>query len=116
MEQIKKLITVTETPYFENEAKNLITDEEKTDFINYIAENPETGDLIIGTGGLRKIRTGAKNQGKRGGARVVYYYHDDDMPLYLLSIYGKNKKSDLSSDEKKAMKTLVNHLKSIHGK
>lgn len=65
--------------------------------------------VVPGTGGLRKLRvpTEKKGKGKRGGARVIYYFHDDTLPLALIAIYGKTDKIDLSAAEKKAMKAFV---------
>lgn len=62
------------------------------------------------TGGLRKVRIGRSGMGKRGGARVVYYFHDDDVPILLLAIYAKNEKSDLTAAEKKEFATLVKEI------
>ncbi|WP_310622444.1 type II toxin-antitoxin system RelE/ParE family toxin [Flexibacterium corallicola] len=79
--------------------------------IDYLAENPTAGDEIQGTGGVRKIRVPLQGRGKRGGARIIYYYMDDTFPIYALLAYPKNAKTDLTSDEKKAAKTLVTALK-----
>ena len=68
---------------------------------------PKLGDVIQGTGGLRKIRVAYKGKGKRGGARVIYYFLDDKRRFYLLTIYGKNEMSDLNVDQKKQLKTFM---------
>jgi hypothetical protein len=99
-------VTVVETRQFIIDAKLCFSDEERMSFINYIASNPTTGVIIPGTGGIRKIRWGASGRGKRGGARVIYYYHDDRIPLFLLTAYVKAHKTDLSPAEKTAMKRL----------
>ena len=68
----------------------------KKSFIDYIAEHPLQGDLIVGTGGVREIRwTGDSHQGKRGGVRVIYYFHNQDMPIFLFIVYGKNQKDSI---------------------
>ena len=77
-----------------------------------MAEHPLAGDLIPGTGGVRKLRFAASARGKRGGARVIYYYRDADMPLYALLVYPKNVKTDLTPADKKAVTALVDKLKS----
>ena len=59
------------------------------------------------TGGVRKLRWALKGKGKRGGARVIYYYHNDRLPVFLLSAYPKNRKANLSKAERNAMKRLV---------
>ena len=66
--------------------------------------------MIPGTGGLRKVRIGRGGIGKRGGARVVYYYHDDQIPILLLALYAKNAKGDLSAAEKKEIMALVKEI------
>ena len=77
----------------------------------FIAANPESGDLIPGTGGIRKLRWAASGRGKRGGARIIYYYHSPAMILFLLAAYTKATKIDLTSDEKKQFRKLTEHLK-----
>jgi hypothetical protein len=65
------------------------------------------GDLIQGTGGVRKLRWGLEGRGKRGGARVIYFYYNADLPLFLLAAYAKNVRSDLSAAERKELKQFV---------
>jgi len=77
-------------------SQNIFTREEITGFFNYIAANPEAGNKIPGTSGLRKIRWKAKGFGKSGGARVIYYFRDLNMPLVLLAVYPKNETARLS--------------------
>lgn len=108
---VTKLQTVAETPTFTQQAGKIFTEEEKNAVIEYLAENPTAGDEIPGTGGVRKIRFALQGRGKRGGARVVYYYLDDTFPIYALLAYPKNAKTDLTSDEKKAVKKFVTALK-----
>ena len=74
--------------------------------------HPEAGDVIADTGGVRKVRWGRGGSGKRGGARVIYFYRDADFPVYLLMIYAKARQEDLNSDEKRAVRKLVGILKS----
>jgi hypothetical protein len=79
--------------------------------INYLATNPEDGDVIPCTGGIRKLRWGRMGTGKRGGIRVIYFYHDLGMPLYLLLAYAKSRATDLTPDEKRTLTALANTLK-----
>jgi hypothetical protein len=80
---------VAETPLFVRQADSIWNEQEREEFVNYIARNPEAGDVIPESGGVRKVRWGRAGDGKRGGARVIYFYHDDTRPLYLLLVYAK---------------------------
>ena len=71
---------------------------------------PESGALIPGSGGLRKLRWALQGKGKSGGARIIYYFHSDRMPVVMLSIYAKNTKVNLSQAERNELKTLVPEL------
>lgn len=105
------MITIAETEPFQRKIAKLLSGEEKNDLIAYLSEHPGSGDLIQGTGGLRKLRWARGSKGKSGGVRVIYYYHGEMMPLYLLAVFGKNEKANISSGEKnilsKAVKDLV---------
>lgn len=105
------MITVVETTLFTRQVEDLFDDEGRTKVIDFLAQNPVSGDAIPDTGGVRKVRVAASGRGKRGGARVIYFYHDDAHPLYALLVYAKNVQADLTPDEKKAVKTLVDQLK-----
>ena len=76
----------------------------------------EAGDVIPDTGGVRKVRWSRAGMGKRGGARVIYFYHDDTMPLYLLLAYAKAQRENLTPDEKRQVRALVSGLKQVHRK
>jgi len=103
--------TVAETPIFSRQIDKLFSEDEKRELIDYLAENPLAGDEIPGTGGVRKARFAASGRGKRGGARVIYYYLDETMPIYALLAYAKNAKDDMTPDEKRAVSALVVVLK-----
>tara|TARA_R110002110_G_scaffold46619_1_gene140739 strand:+ start:562 stop:909 length:348 start_codon:yes stop_codon:yes gene_type:complete len=103
--------TVAETSIFQRRSADLLDAAEHQALISFLAENPEAGDEIPGTGGVRKVRFAAKGKGKSGGVRVIYYFYTDAMPLYALLIYGKNEKANLSADEKKAVSKLAASLK-----
>jgi hypothetical protein len=87
------------------------SEDERVEFVNHMAANPEAGDVIPETGGLRKVRWGRQGSGKRGGVRVVYYYYDMDLPLYLITVYAKAAREDLSPDEKRTLTALAAELK-----
>lgn len=78
--------------------------------MNYLATHPKAGDLIEGTGGIRKLRWGRSGQGKSGGVRVIYYFHSDAMPLYLLTLFAKNERANLSKAERNELAKLVDIL------
>jgi len=72
-------ITVVETPEFLSATRTLMDEAERAQLVDYLARNPTAGELIPGTGGVRKLRWGLEGRGKRGGARVVYFHHDAHM-------------------------------------
>ena len=82
--------TVAETPIFQRYAAEVWSEVERTQFINFIAVNPDAGDLIRGSGGCRKVRWSTAGQGKSGGARVIYFNANDET-IWLLIIYKKAK-------------------------
>lgn len=109
------LQTVIELPEFISQAKRCLENEVREEFINYIAHHPLKGDLIRGTGGARKIRWAAeKHQGKSGGVRVIYYYHDQDVPIFLFTVYPKNKKDSLTTAECNELKLIIRELVLIY--
>lgn len=106
--------TVAETPMFVRQAAALFTEEERKELIDFLATNPQAGDEIPGAGGVRKVRFGAKGKGKRGGARVIYYWYSDDAPIYALLAYSKNEKTDLSPNEAKAVAAFAKAIKAVY--
>jgi hypothetical protein len=96
-------VTIAETHAFMRMAQKIWNEPELAALVDYIAHNPEDGDVIPGTGGVRKLRWGKTGTGKRGGARVIYFYYQMDRPLYLLLAYAKAQTTDLTPDEKKAV-------------
>jgi hypothetical protein len=101
-------------PEFLAATKKLMDDVERSELVAYLAYNPTAGDVIQGTGGVRKVRWGLEGRGKRGGARVIYFFHDLDMPLYLFSAYAKNERENLDQSEIKAYQKLAQILVDIH--
>lgn len=108
--EMKGQIAVVETPEFNRRVKGLMTETAVSDLIQYLSLYPAAGDLMPGTGGARKLRWGSEGRGKRGSNRVIYYYAADDVPLFLLSAFGKNARADLSPAEKKAIKAVLSRL------
>ena len=104
------LTTVVELPEYIRESSHLLDDSERKAVIDYLAAHPRTGDIMEGTGGIRKFRWGRGNRGKSAGVRVVYYYHDERIPLYLLTLFGKNDRANLSKSERNDLAKLVSIL------
>ena len=77
----------------------------------WVAGHPLEGDLIVGTGGLRKLRWGGKGRGKRSGYRVIYYYTGEALPVYLLAIYPKAQQVDLTPQQRERLAALAAELK-----
>ena len=108
--------TVAETPTFSRQADKLFSEDEKRELIDFLAEHPLAGDEIPGTGGVRKLRFTAFGRGKRGGARVIYYYLDEAMPVYALLAYAKTAKTDMTPDERRTVSKLAAALKAARKK
>ena len=103
-------ITVVETSEFIRDAESLLTGQERFDLIAFLAMNPEAGDVMAGTGGVRKLRWGIGARGKRAGVRAIYYYHSSAMPLFLLNVFSKNEKLNLSMAERNVIRRLIPRL------
>ncbi len=116
---IYKVITIAETLQYQRKAKRLLSIVEQSELITHLSINPKTGTLIKDTGGIRKLRWSKGRRGKSAGVRVIYYYHSEIMPLYLLTIFGKNERATLSQQEKhmlaKAVKQLVKYWSEKNG-
>jgi hypothetical protein len=100
--------TVVETPEFLRRARECgVTDEERAEIVAFLAANPTAGDEISGTGGARKVRFAGKGRGKSGGNRVITFYSGEDIPVFLLTMFTKNEKSDLSQKERNTLKQIL---------
>ena len=96
------------------QADDVWSDDEHEVFIDFIARNPEAGDLITDSWAVRKVRWGRAGTGKRGGVWVIYFFYDRDTPLYLLLVYAKAVRADLSPDLKKAVREFAERIKQAH--
>ena len=98
-----------ELPPFERLRKNYFDDDAFLGLQRLLMVDPEAGDLIPGTGGLRKLRFGdeRRGKGKRGGLRVIYYWWDAGSQFWLFTVFNKNEMSDLSANERKALKEMI---------
>ena len=106
---VMKIIIKT-TKVYEKNISKLLPDHERHDMENQIASDPLNWPIIRGTGGVRKARFSRNSTGKRGGGRVCYLYVSINDIIYFLSSYAKNEKDDLSEQDKKKMKKLVEQI------
>jgi len=104
-------ITVLQLPRFKAEATALIGPDGIEALAAWVSERPEAGDVIPGSGGVRKLRWAAKGKGKRGGARIIYLYVVVHARIYLIRCYAKNVKTDLTAGEKRQLRQIAAHLK-----
>lgn len=96
-----------ETPVFTSLVRKRLDDEHYRTLQTALLLRPEQGALIAGSGGLRKIRWGRKGAGKRGGFRVIYFWHRPSGTCFMLFLYAKNEQGDLTADQTKALSRLV---------
>ena len=98
-----------EAPAFTRYVSSYLTDNEYREMQGRLANAPEAGDMIPGTGGFRKLRWADPKRGKgqRGGLRVIYYYFREERQIWLITLYGKNEASDLTPKEKRALKSAI---------
>ena len=104
------MLTIAELPEYIRRAEKLMSAAERLDIVNYLAAHPKAGDLMEGTGGVRKLRWGRGAQGKSGGVRVIYYLHSEAMPVYLLTLFAKNERANLSKAQRNALADMVELL------
>jgi hypothetical protein len=109
-------ITVIEMPELLSAVRRLMDDDERTALVVFPASNPTAGDLIKGTGGVRKLRWGLQGRGKRGGVRVIYFYHNATLPLLVLTAYAKNVRADLDDADRNDFRELTRLLVKSYGK
>ena len=100
------LLTVIETPSFLRDAKRLMDEAERLEIVAFLARNPDAGDVLQGSGGIRKVRFARESGGKSGGYRVVYFYHSQDIPLFALNVFAKNEKANVTQAERNTLKEL----------
>lgn len=101
-----------ETQIFTKLLHTYLTDDEYREMQLFLIEQPDAGTLIQGTGGLRKLRWVLGNKGKRGGIRVIYYWQKSAEHIYLMTLYAKNEMSDLTQQEKKILKQMLERWQS----
>ena len=104
-------MTVVETPQFLRDAKANLNEDEHNELISFLASHPESGVIMPETGGVRKLRWARQGSGTSGDFRVIYYFHSERIPLFLLALYGKNEKTNLTKTERNQMRKLTAMLK-----
>ena len=105
---------IIETPIFTKLLKDLeVSDEDYRELQGLLVISPDYGDLIIGTGGARKVRMKRSGGGKRGGHRVIYYWKYQSDQIYMLLVYSKGKRDDLTPNQKKDLKNVIEEIR--HG-
>jgi hypothetical protein len=101
--------TFIELPPFERHRQSYLNDESFSELQKMLMNNPETGDVIEGTGGLRKVRYAdeKRGKGKRGGLRVIYYWWQTGKQFWLFTVYNKDEMDDLTTAQRKILKDLL---------
>jgi hypothetical protein len=107
------VVTVVETPEFQRRARSLMSEAEQSALIDFVARNPMTG-ISIG-GGVRKFRFAREGGGKSGGYRVIHFFNPDDgTPIFLITVFAKNEKANLTASETAAVKALGQMLSATY--
>ncbi|HEX3584482.1 MAG TPA: toxin [Candidatus Angelobacter sp.] len=98
-----------EAPPFTRYLRDYLADEEYRSLQHLLAQNPELGNMMPGTGGFRKLRWADQRRGKgrRGGLRIIYYYFSREQQIWLMTLYGKNEADDLTAAEKSALRDSI---------
>jgi len=103
--------SVIETPTFLSDAKSAgMTEAERVVLVQIVSDNPQAGDLIVGTGGARKLRFRRPGTGKSGGYRVITYYAGSEMPVFLLNVFAKGDRANLTQAERNTLRSMLARL------
>jgi hypothetical protein len=103
--------TVVEMPEFIADAKAAgITEEERSAIVDWMSQKPHSGDEIKGTGGARKVRFPGRGKGKSGGFRVIAFYTGPDIPVFLVAVFAKGDRIDLSQAERNELRKKLSIL------
>lgn len=109
--------TVIETESYLRAARDAkMNADEMTNAVDLVAADPEVGVLMQGTGGVRKVRLAGRGKGKSGGYRIVYFYGGGNIPVFLLTVFGKGEKDNLTQGERNALRSLTSTLRESLGK
>lgn len=107
--------TVAESPHFLKKLAIHLTEAEHDELLDFIGDNPLAGAVMRGTGGVRKLRWAIEGSGKSGGIRIIYYFYNESIPLYMLDVYAKNEKENLTKQERNNLKKVVEMILKEHG-
>ena len=103
--------TVVETPSYLADAERLFSAQERLAIVDRLATDPTCGVVIPGSGGIRKVRFGFGGRGKSGGARIIYLFSGENLPVFVvLAVFAKNEKADLSKAERNALAKMVTDM------
>ena len=106
-----KMQTVVETWHYAARAAKLLSESERNELIDFLATHPLRGKILAGAGGIRKIRFAKGGRGKSSGVRAIYYYSTRNAPIFLLEIFAKNEKSNLTAGERNALGKIAAEIK-----
>lgn len=109
------MLTIVETRAYVSRADKLLDEEEREEIKVQLALDPERGAIMRGTDGVRKMRFAVGGRGQSGGVRVVYYFHNATMPVFLLTVFAKNEKGNLTRAEQNDLAKLVKVLRATYG-
>jgi len=103
--------TVVETPgYLRAAAQAGLSAQDRHSIVNFLSRDPDSGDVISGSGGCRKLRFGRGSKGKSGGVRIITFFSGTDLSLFLITVFAKNERSDLSKAEANALAVMTKKL------
>lgn len=104
--------SVIETDAYLRDAKDAgMSEDERNAAVDLVSASPESGDVMQGTGGVRKARLAGRGKGKSGGYRIVWYFGGGDIPVFLLTVFGKGEKANLTQGERNALRALTAALR-----
>ena len=109
-------MTVQEVAEFSKEADRLLGEIAHAQLIAFLGLNPTAGAIVPATGGVRKLRWAVPGRGKRGGARVIYYFFNESAPLLALDIYSKSERENLTPEQKKQFRIMAAAFATKHGR
>jgi len=110
-------LTFSANPRYLNDAKDIgLSDDERKEIVDFIAEDPLAGNAFSGTGGARKVCFSAKGKGKSGGVRVITFYSGLDIPVFLLNAFAKGDKVNLTKAERNTLKNILTRIPEAYKK